>query len=56
MLSLRDADGWAGVSYDAQVTRQYLDLALARVQGASYAGIVDRGLRDHELRRPTPPA
>ena len=39
-----------------QVTRQYLDLALARAQGTSYAGIVDRGLRDHELRRPTPPA
>ncbi len=55
VISLRDADDWSGVSYDAQVTRQYIDLALARVQGASYAGIVDRGLRDHELRRPTPP-
>lgn len=55
VIRLRDADDWAGVSYDAQVTRQYIDLALARVQGASYAGIVDRGLRDHELRRPTPP-
>ena len=52
VVSLRDSDDWAGVSYGAQVTRQYLDLALARVQGASYAGIVDRGLRDHELRRP----
>lgn len=56
VVSLRDTDDRAGVSYDAQVTRQYIDLALARVQGASYAGIVDRGLRDHELRRPTPPA
>ena len=58
VLSLRGAGagGWAGVSYDAPVTRQYVDLALARDQGSSYAGVVDRGLRDHELRRPSPPA
>ena len=55
VLSLRDAGGWSGVSYDTQMTRQYLDLALARAQGAPYDGIVERGLRDHELRRPTPP-
>ncbi len=56
VLRVRDVEGWAGVAYDAQVTRQYLDLALARAQGAAYDGIVDQGLRDHEMRRPTPPA
>lgn len=56
VLNLRGVDDWAGVSYDAPVTRQYVDLALARDQGSSYAGVVDRGLRDHELRRPSPPA
>ncbi len=53
---MRDTQGWAGVGYDAQVTRQYLDLALARAQGTAYDGIVDQGLRDHEMRRPSPPA
>jgi hypothetical protein len=56
---LSDTTGWTGLAYDdAQLTQQYIDLAVAGALGSQeeYLGVVTRGLRDHEMRRPTRPA
>lgn len=57
LVALHDVEGWTGFSYDdPQFTRPYVDLAVSGAQGGTYAGVVERGLRDHEMRRPSPPA
>jgi hypothetical protein len=57
LVALRDVEGWSGFSYDdPQLTRPYVDLATSGSRDGSYAGMVERGLRDHEMRRPSPPA
>ena len=43
-------------SFAPQLTRAYVDLAASSSGDDSYAGLVERGLRDHEMRRPSPPA
>ena len=58
ILRLHDGDSWSGVAYDdPELTRSYVDLALAEHDGKldTYRGVVTRGLRDHEMRRPSPP-
>jgi hypothetical protein len=57
-VKLRDSDTRSWVEYDdPEVTRLYLDFAMAGqngTRGAYVAGLA-QGLRDHEMRRPTPP-
>ena len=57
-VKLRDSDTRSWLQYDdPEVTRLYLDFAMAGQNGtrtAYVAGLV-QGLRDHEMRRPTPP-
>jgi hypothetical protein len=56
LVALRDVEGWSGFSYDdPQLTRPYVDLATSGSRDGSYAGMLERGLRDHEMRRPSPP-
>ncbi len=59
ILQLEDTTGWSGFAYDdAQLTQQYIDVAVAGALGSQdeYHGVISRGLRDHEMRRPTRPA
>jgi hypothetical protein len=57
LVAVHDVEGWAGFAYDdPQLTRAYVDLAASSSGDDSYAGLVERGLRDHEMRRPSPPA
>jgi hypothetical protein len=59
ILRLSDTVGWTGLVYDdPELTQQYIDLAVAGALGGQeeYLAVVTRGLRDHEMRRPTRPA
>ena len=57
-IKLRDSDTRSWLEYDdPEITRLYVDLVVAGqngTRGAYVAGLA-QGLRDHEMRRPTPP-
>ncbi|WP_148571993.1 hypothetical protein [Nocardioides caldifontis] len=57
-IKLRDSDTRSWLEYDdPEVTRLYLDFAMAGQNGTrtAYVAGLAQGLRDHEMRRPTPP-
>jgi hypothetical protein len=59
MVKLWDNETWSGFAYDdAEITRLYLDLVMAGKTGTreAYLAGLGQGLRDHEMRRPMPPA
>jgi hypothetical protein len=56
LVATRDVAGWAGFAYDEpELTRPYIDLVGPGVRNGSYVGMLERGLRDHDMRRPSPP-
>lgn len=58
LLKRWNHDEWAAFGYDdAEVTRLYIDLAVAEQHGTkdAYRAKVTELLREHELRRPAPP-